>query len=64
MIGSTLVVTPAAYMPAYAVHSGARLVIINLSSTPMDGEATVVIRAKAGEVLSRILHRVRGKIGH
>jgi len=62
VIGSTLVVTPAAYMPAYAVHSGARLVIINLSSTPMDGEATVMIRAKAGEAMSGIIQRVKEKI--
>lgn len=55
VVGSTLLITPAAYMPSYAVHSGAKLVIINLMSTPMDGEATVAIRAKAGEVMPRIL---------
>ena len=36
VIDSTLVVYPAAYMPEYAVERGAKLVIINLSSTPMD----------------------------
>ena len=34
VIGSTLVVYPAAYMPICATNSGAKLVIINLSSTP------------------------------
>ncbi len=63
VIGSTLVVTPAAYMPAYAVNSGAKLVIINLSSTPMDGQATALIRAKAGEAMPRIMQRVREKMG-
>jgi NAD-dependent deacetylase len=62
VVGSTLVVYPAAYMPAYAVQAGARLVIINLSSTPMDGEAAVLIRAKAGEALSRIVDRVRERL--
>jgi len=59
VVGSTLVVYPAAYMPVYAVQAGAKLVIVNLSSTPMDGEATVLINAKAGEALSRIVDKVR-----
>jgi NAD-dependent deacetylase len=59
VVGSTLVVYPAAYMPIYAVQAGAKLVIVNLSSTPMDGEATVLINAKAGEALSRIVAKVR-----
>jgi len=63
VIGSTLVVYPAAYMPVYAVDSGAKLVIINLSSTPMDEQATVLLRAKAGETMSEVLERVREKIG-
>ena len=58
VIGSTLVVYPAAYMPIYAVDSGAKLVIINLSSTPIDRQAAVLIRARAGETMSKILHRV------
>ena len=61
VIGSTLVVYPAAYMPSYATQAGARLVIINLSSTPMDMEAAVLIRARAGEAMSRIVERVREK---
>jgi NAD-dependent deacetylase len=61
VVGSTLVVYPAANMPVYAVQAGARLVIINLSSTPMDGEAAVLINAKAGEAMSRIVDKVRQK---
>ncbi len=63
VIGSTLIVYPAAYMPVYAVDSGAKLVIINLSPTPMDKQATVLIRARAGEAMSRVLHWVREKVG-
>ncbi len=62
VIGSTLIVYPAAYMPIYAVDSGAKLVIVNLSSTPMDRQATVLIRAKAGEATSRIIKRIREKV--
>jgi len=61
VIGSTLVVYPAAYMPAYAVESGAKLVIINLSATPMDGQAAVLMRTKAGEAMSRVVQRVKEK---
>ena len=62
VIGSTLAVYPAAYMPIYATHSGAKLVIINLSSTPMDQQATVLIRARAGETMSKVLQRVKERI--
>jgi NAD-dependent deacetylase len=62
VVGSTLIVYPAAYMPVYAVDSGAKLVIINLSSTPMDKQAAVLIRAKAGETMSKVLQRVREKL--
>jgi NAD-dependent deacetylase len=62
VVGSTLVVYPAAYMPRYAVQSGARLVIINLGETPLDREATVCISAKAGETMSAIVNKVKEKI--
>jgi NAD-dependent deacetylase len=62
VIGSTLVVYPAAYMPIYAHQAGARLVIINLSSTPMDREATVLIRARAGEAMSKIVASLKEKM--
>lgn len=62
VIGSTLIVYPAADMPIYALESGAKLVIINLSPTPMDDQATVLIRAKAGEVMPKVIQRVREKV--
>ncbi len=55
VIGSSLVVYPAAYIPLYAKKSGARLVILNRDETPYDADADVVIRAEAGEGMSRIL---------
>ncbi|MFP3880417.1 MAG: SIR2 family NAD-dependent protein deacylase [Dehalococcoidia bacterium] len=59
VIGSTLIVYPAAYMPTYALSAGAKLAIVNLSTTPVDHEATVVIRGKAGEIMSEVMERVR-----
>ncbi len=61
VVGSTLVVYPAAYMPQYAVQSGAKLVIINIGETPMDYKASVCISAKAGETMAAIVSKVREK---
>ena len=63
VIGSSLIVYPAAQMPNYAVDAGAKLIIINLSPTPMDAQASVLIRAKAGEVMPRIVQRAAEMIG-
>jgi NAD-dependent deacetylase len=59
VIGSTLLVYPAAYIPTYAKEAGARLAIINLTPTALDDYAEVVIRGKAGEVMSRVMERIR-----
>jgi len=59
VIGSTLVVYPAAYVPAYAREAGAKLAIVNLTPTPLDDDATVCIQGKAGEIMSRVMERVR-----
>ncbi|HUE12889.1 MAG TPA: Sir2 family NAD-dependent protein deacetylase, partial [Planctomycetaceae bacterium] len=53
-IGSSLVVTPAAELPALAKESGARLVIINREPTPLDGMADMVIRGAIGAVVQEI----------
>lgn len=62
VIGSTLTVYPAAYMPEYALSSGAGLVIINLSPTPLDSMADAVICARAGEVVPEIVKAVKGRL--
>jgi NAD-dependent deacetylase len=59
VIGSTLVIYPAAYVPTYAREAGAKLAIINLSSTPFDHYAEVIIRGKAGQIMSEVMERVR-----
>lgn len=50
-IGSSLVVYPAAGLPASAKQAGARLVIVNNEETPLDDLADLVIRADIGTVL-------------
>jgi NAD-dependent deacetylase len=58
VIGSTLVVYPAAYMPEYALRSGSKLIIINLGNTPLDRHASVLINNKAGESMSAIVSKL------
>jgi NAD-dependent deacetylase len=58
VVGSTLLVQPAAHMPIYAKNRGAFLAIINLSETPCDEMCDVLIRGKAGEVLHQIVKEV------
>ncbi len=63
VIGSTLVVYPAAYIPEYALDAGAKLVIVNLSATPLDKKAQVLVRVKAGKVMPKVVQQVKEKIG-
>jgi len=59
VVGSTLLVHPAASMPNYAREAGAFLAIVNLSETPCDTLCDVLIQGKAGEVLPRIVERLK-----
>jgi NAD-dependent deacetylase len=61
VVGSTLVVYPAAYIPEYAHQAGAKIVIINIGSTHMDSRAAVRIEGKAGETLNRVMQHVRAR---
>ncbi len=55
VLGSSLVVTPAAHFPRLAKENGAALIIVNLDETPLDTIADLVIHGKAGEVLSGVI---------
>ena len=55
VVGSSLVVSPAASLPARAKAAGARLAIVNLTPTRCDHGADVVVRARAGEALAGLV---------
>lgn len=55
VVGSSLVVHPAADIPLAASRAGVHLVIVNAEPTPFDSLAEVVIHGRAGEVLPQIL---------
>ena len=54
-VGSSLVVYPAASLPALARQSGARLIIINRTETPLDGVADLVVRDEIGRILPQLI---------
>lgn len=54
-VGSSLQVYPAAGLPLEALRAGARLVVINDEPTPLDDAADLVVRGRAGQILSDAL---------
>jgi len=58
VIGSSLVVHPAAMLPVVAVDHGAALSIINIDPTPLDHLADAVVRESAADVLHRVVKGV------
>jgi NAD-dependent deacetylase len=58
VVGTSLVVYPAAEIPLVAVRAGAKLVVVNAEPTPFDELAEVVIRGKSGEVLPEIVELI------
>jgi NAD-dependent deacetylase len=53
-IGTSLQVYPVAGMVSIAKTAGARIVIINAESTPLDNTADAVVRLPIGEILPRL----------
>ena len=52
VLGSSLVVYPAAGFPLMAKRNGARLVIVNREATDQDGYADLVLHDEIGPVMS------------
>lgn len=59
VIGSSLVVHPAAQMPVVAKRAGAKLVIINRDKTGCDDLADIIVHGQAGEVMAEVLEEVK-----
>ncbi len=59
VVGSSLVVTPAADMPRVALRYGARLVILNQGETPFDRVAHLRFEEGIGEVLPEAVAQLK-----
>ena len=55
VLGSSLVVYPAASVPVHAVKNGARLIIINRDETPLDAEADLVCHESLTKALGQMV---------
>jgi len=51
VLGSSLVVYPAADLPRVALESGAKLIIINNNKTPLDDRAELVLNQEINDIL-------------
>jgi NAD-dependent deacetylase len=61
--GSSLVVTPAAYMPKEALRAEAKLVVINKGETPFDPVCHLRFNEKIGEVLPQAVDELKKLMG-
>ena len=62
VIGSSLEIQPAAYLPVKAKEAGAKLVIINWTPTPYDKYADYLIHDSASHVLNKIVQIVKNNL--
>jgi NAD-dependent deacetylase len=60
VVGTSLVVYPAAEIPLVAVRAGAPMIVVNAEPTPFDRFADVVIQGRSGEVLPEIVSLIGG----
>jgi NAD-dependent protein deacetylase/lipoamidase len=58
VLGSSLVVYPAAELPKLAVMNGAKLIIVNREATDYDPMAGVVVRGSLGDFASELTNRL------
>ena len=58
VLGSSLVVYPAASFPKIAKDQGARLVILNREATDLDCHADLVLHTEIGDTLRQINQRL------
>jgi NAD-dependent deacetylase len=63
VVGSSLVVYPAADLPRVALEHGAKLVIINQGETPYDIESHLRFTEKIGDVLPPAVDRLKSLMG-
>lgn len=59
VVGSSLVVYPAAELPYIAKSNGAKMIMVNDESTIADSLFDVVIHGKAGKILPKIVEKVK-----
>jgi NAD-dependent deacetylase len=62
VVGSSLVVYPAAALPQLALRAGSPLAIVNATETHLDPFASVRLEGKAGEILPELVQRLESRL--
>ncbi|MHA1964000.1 MAG: SIR2 family NAD-dependent protein deacylase [Candidatus Thorarchaeota archaeon] len=55
VIGSSLTIYPAAFLPQIAKNSGAKVILVNLEGINRDSVADIVLRGRATDVIPKII---------
>ncbi len=63
VIGSSLSVYPAAYIPIFVKEMGGKVIIINMEPTELDYIADVIIQCKAGDAMTLLLKEIKDRLG-
>ena len=59
VIGTSLLVEPAASLPFSAKENGAKIITINLEKTPLDDLADYILKGYSDEILDKILNEIK-----
>ncbi len=59
MVGSSLLVSPANFLPRIAKNSGAKVIFVNRDNTIMDNLADVFLKGSGGEILIELIKKVK-----
>jgi NAD-dependent deacetylase len=62
VIGSSLVVYPAASVPLTTLKMGGKLIIVDTEHTPIDDSADVVLRGNCSRIMPELVSRVESRI--
>ncbi|TFF85047.1 MAG: hypothetical protein EU518_01780 [Promethearchaeota archaeon] len=59
MVGSSLLVTPANFLPPLAKRNNAKVIFINKEDTMMDEIADVFLKGSAGKIFKKLMDRIK-----
>jgi NAD-dependent deacetylase len=59
MVGSSLVVSPANFMPNVAKESGAKVIFVNRDETYLDHVADIFLKGSAGEIFTNLINLIK-----
>ncbi|MFX0022943.1 MAG: NAD-dependent deacetylase [Candidatus Hermodarchaeota archaeon] len=62
VVGSSLLISPANYVPPTAKQYGAQLIFINRENTIMDDIADIFLKGSAGEIFTKLLKEIKTNV--